>query len=198
MTTPTPDKADFKDLKSRRAEWLRWFSGEDRHSIMRQIHHMIWDAAVFRVINQSRDFAEKDERGEPELNGTIHHMINRCFLVSQTTAIRRLLDRETAEGKRSVFSLYRLVTDVEKHGALLTRKNLLAVEELPFDSDRPEEEWVREALAKLKPGETATSFAGPALHQWHLSVSRHNGIDTLCNVGENDRSPDDAICPDVF
>ena len=77
------------------------------NSIKNQIHNMIWDSAVFQSINECRKYAPKNEKGEVELNGEVHHFINRCFFETQAIAIRRFLDK-----RNDVISLYRLVNDI--------------------------------------------------------------------------------------
>jgi hypothetical protein len=48
---------------------LDCLSGSDRNSVKNQLHRIIWNAATFRVINESRRLAEQDARGRPKLSG---------------------------------------------------------------------------------------------------------------------------------
>jgi len=172
------------DLKGKFEEWREWLFGEDTHSIQRQILNMIWDAAVFCSINESRKCAETDEDGEPQLNKMVHGFINHSFFQTQALAIRRLLDRETREGKYSVFSLCRLVLDVEQNCALLTRENILAALGYPYKyEDGLRKFW--EALGQKK------SCRG--LEKYKHSKAVHNNIDSLSGVDPSQRCPNDTV-----
>jgi len=51
------DKEKGEAFRQSRLKWTEWLKGEDPHSISRQIYSMIWDYALFCVVNElSTDF----------------------------------------------------------------------------------------------------------------------------------------------
>ncbi len=171
------------ELKKKFEEWREWLWGEDTHSIRRQILNMIWDAAVFRSINEARKYPETDEDGQPQLNKMVHGFINHSFFQMQALAIRRLLDRETRKGKYSVFSLYRLVHDMEQNSELLTRENILAALGYPYEYEKGLEDYYRARMKGKQPD-----------HMKYVhSKSIHGSIDSLAGVPSDQRSPDDSV-----
>jgi len=118
----------YEKFEQKRKEWIQWLLGKDRHSIDNQIARILWDTAIFKTINEARRLAPEADGGGVQLNGMIHHFIDRNFFVSQATAIRRLLDSEGAEGKRGVHSLSSLLDDMESNVALLRRDHMLKAE----------------------------------------------------------------------
>ena len=163
------------ELKQKFREWEEWLFGDDIHSISHQIHTMIWDSAVFQSINEARKYAPKDDKGEPQLNGTIQGFINECFFQTQLLAIRRLLDKETSKGPRSVVSLYRLVDDVEKHCHLLTREGILEAHNYPYNYEK-DDDVIKSVFSR------------------HM----HEFIDALACANPTERRPEDCVRKEVF
>lgn len=176
-------------LKQKFEEWKIWLSGDDRHSIGNQIRNMTWDAAVFQLVNEARRYAQTDDEGNPKLNDMVHGFINHSFFVTQALAIRRLLDKETREGERSVFSLYRLVHDLEQNCSLLTRKNILDALGYPYDYEK--------GLRKLYEMTVRGQSSG-SLMNCKFSKSMHNNIDSLTGVNSHNRSPDNTVMKQVL
>ncbi len=187
----TPQTETFAQFKAKRNEWLKWFSGTDRNSIMNQIYRMIWNGAVFRVINEARRLASPIKDDAVAMNGMVHRFINDCFYASQCNAIRRLLDKETSTGKRSVYSLYRLIDDIENNAILLTREHILAAEELEYDYERIRQAWNEEERKIIQSGKT--SWWTPREYDWEISANRHKDLDRLAGVDRDNRSPGDPI-----
>lgn len=181
------------DLKRKLDEWRIWLHGEDRNSIRNQIHAMIWDSAVFQSINKAREYAPSDAKGNPELNDMTHGFINRSFFTSQMIAIRRLWDKETRKGKRSVISLFRLIDDMQNHCHLLTRESLLAAHGYPYDYEQKRELLNRERLA-----DSSRSGLGGDLINCAHSKGLHFSMDILAGVDSSQRKPNDAARKEVF
>ena len=59
----------IKELKAKFEEWENMLVGEDIHSIRKQIYGMIWDTAVFKCINESKKYVDKDNEGKIKQNG---------------------------------------------------------------------------------------------------------------------------------
>ncbi len=177
------------DLKKKYKEWKEWLFGDDVHSIRHQIASMIWDTAVFRVINESRKYAQTDEEGNPKLNDMVHGFINHSFFITQALAIRKLLDKETRQGYYSVFSLYRLIDNMEQNSQLLTRENILDVLGYPYNYEEVQKKYYEVMRQKKSLG---------ALANWKYSKIMHKNIDILACVKENNRNPNDTIKRECF
>ena len=102
------DTPEYSEFACKRDQWIEWLSGKDPHSITNQIIQMVWDAAVWRVINEARGLAPDAEEGGVQLNGDMHRLIDRTSFQSQAAAIRRLMDKSRVTGNRGVYSLYGL------------------------------------------------------------------------------------------
>ncbi len=184
-------------FKTKREEWLQWLSGDDRHAVMKQISGMIWDAAVFRVINEARKHAEPDGQGGIRLNGPMHQLITDGFFSIQATGVRRLLDRQKCTGPREVYSLRRLLDDLERNVAIMTRENMLAAEELPYDYEAVHRAFIDHVRAQIEAGETGASCYSRDLDSYRPKA-RHEAIDRLCDVSEDCRSPGDHVRSEVL
>jgi hypothetical protein len=171
-------------LKTKIKEWEDWLLGDDINSIRNQIYKMMWDSAVFLSINECRRYAPKNEKGEIELNGVVHQFIDNCFFDTQAIAIRRLLDKETKSSDRSVISLYRLIHDMQENCDLLTRENVLAVHNYPYDYEQ--EKKLSKTGFHIVPRKIG------------LSEVMHESIDSLAGVKSSQRSPNDRVKPQIF
>ncbi len=173
-----------KSVKVKFSEWERMLLGDDRHSIHNQIYEMIWDSAVFQCINESRKYAAKDEKGNDKRNEMLHSFINQSFFKTQLVSIRRLNDKEISTGKRSVYSLYRLVRDMKNNHELLTRGNILAFNNWPYDYEK--------AKAEFERGTDCTKGYYPPLEIAH-SENIHRVIDSIKGISSDKRSSDDLL-----
>ena len=194
MTTLNTEQ--FTEFKRKRDAWMEWLSGGDIHSIKNQIIWMIWDAGVFRVINEARRLAPTDDSGEVQLNGIEHDLINRGFMVSQASAIRRLVDRGPAQGPRGVYSLYGLLDDMEKHAHLMTREHIFAAENLEYDYESVRAAYIEYCHQKARTADGP--FGIPPNLRWEGPADRHEEIDRLSGETRDRRSPRDAVRPDCF
>ena len=79
-------------LKVKRKQWLKVLAGEDRHSIIKQLSQLAWNAASFQVVNEARRVAPSDPEGGVQLNGLMHQLLDRGFFSNQVVGIRRLND----------------------------------------------------------------------------------------------------------
>ncbi len=185
------DNEGLQAYAAKRKLWLDILSGEDRHSIRNQLSRLIWDAASFRVINEARRYAEQDDKGNPKLSGTVHDIINRGFFEMQASGIRRLLDKETRTGKREVFSLWRVLDDMEKNALLMTRENIFAAEGLPYDYEPIREARFDYLRERRNAGQLASYM--PRALDYHTPEMRHETIDRLAGVSEDARTPTDNV-----
>jgi HEPN superfamily AbiU2-like protein len=188
---------ELENLKAKREEWLNRINAEDRNSIQRQICSMIWDAAVFRVINESRRLANNAKEGGVELNGMVHNLIDKCFFQSQMTSIRRLLDKSSpAKGPKAVYSIHKLLSEIERNINLFTRGNMFAAEEMLYDYESVQKKNDQYCKEQIKAGNRA--YFIPQELDWHCHERRHKDIDRLSGVDKDNRSPNDTIKPEII
>jgi len=189
-------------FKAKREQWLEWIAGKDAHAIRNQITRMVWEAAVFRVINEARGYAPTDSKGKVQLSGTMHQLINDCFFVSQAAAIRRLVDRgppgasSAAEGAKGVYSLYGLLADIQRHWHLLTREHILAAEGVPYDFE-PIREKANEYSVQQREA-VIRAYMEPEELDWRTPARRHEQIDRLTGTSKDRRTRGDSVRPELL
>jgi hypothetical protein len=170
-------------------EWRDMLLGEDRHSIRNQIYDMMFDSAIFQCINESRKYAAKDDKGDIKQNKMLHYFINQSFFKTQLLSIRKLVDKDFGrirKGKQyTVCSLYNLIEDLKKNSTLLTRENILAVHDLPYDYEK--------AMAEFDHNTDYTK--GPVFVPQEICLFEdiHLRIDSIVGIAPDKRSPNDLI-----
>ena len=183
-------------FKEKRKQWIHCFSGDDRHSIINQISNMVWNAAVFKVINESRRIVTDNGQKQAEMNGMLHRFIDRCFFDSQLLSVRRLCDPGSVVGSDGVFSLVSLMNDMKQHVHLMTRENFFKDEKLEYDIEairQKEMEYFRE---HTKNGTGALWI--PNEVDSHSVERRHREIDDLTGTDEANRNPNDAVSANLL
>jgi hypothetical protein len=181
----------------RRDLWLRCLSGDDRHSLSRQIQRLVWHAAAFRVVNESRRLAPPAKGGGVKLNGLVHELIDHGFFTSQAVAVRRLLDGyKLDDPKRGVYSLVSLLEHMRSHAGLITRRHVFDAEQLAYDYSSIKEEHIKYRDERREAGERA--YGVPWRLNYHQHERRHVALDRLCGVIASQRSESDSVKPAVF
>ena len=186
-----PNTAEYRRFRDKRNNWINKLTGEDRNSIKSQINSMVWNATVFRIVNEARRLAENQD-GKTELCGIVHILINDGFAAIQMLGTRCLLDMS-----KGANSLVRLLRDIQNSRSLITREHMLAEEKLPYDYELIREmhhEYAREERERT--GQSTINI--PRHLAWHRIKRRHEVIDKLTSVSENQRSPNDSISPDLL
>ena len=188
----------LNQFKVKHALWKECLSGDDRNSIFNQIHLMIWNSAVFNIINESRKITLTDTKGRKEVNGMVHVFIDRCFFDSQLLAIRRLTDASYVleDQKKGIFSLIALLNDMKASASLITRQNLFLVDGMQYDYEAVQQKELAYTMAQVDAG--TNSYWLPSELDSHSIRVRHDQIDVLCGVGAGQRSPNDAISAKVL
>lgn len=180
-----------------RKKWSEWYScledREDPNSISNQVRVMMWDACAFRAINEVRALAPKADEGGVQLNALLHDLLDRTFVSSQLSAIRRLSETDVKmRGCRGVYSLGVELKDLRKNSAQITRAHLCAVHDLPVDTEAPLRQ-VREQFHRfLESGKTGPFRAPSALARaeaFHLIIDKFTG-----QCGEK-RASEDSLSP---
>ncbi len=157
---------------------------------------MIWNAAVFRLINEARRIAPDNHQGHKEISGTLHYFIDECFFDSQLLAIRRLTDGYSLDGEKGVFSLLSLLNDMKVNVSLMTRINLFLAEGREYNYEALEQRALAYGLKQSRSGQGA--YFLPRELDSHSVRLRHEQIDVLSKVKEDQRTPNDCIRKDIF
>ncbi len=184
----------LQKFKDKHALWKACLSGNDRNSVFNQIYAMVWNAAVFNVINEARRLASIDNQEQAEMNGMVHQFIDNCFFDSQMVAIRRLVDvpSQLEHSSQGTFSLVALLKDMIANASLITRENLFLVDGLEYDYGVVE----RKADAyRLEKGGSGVYWLPKELDSHSIRI-RHEQIDALCGVFPDQRSPRNVVLVD--
>ena len=169
----------------------------ESHCVMAQLATMLWDAAAYNIVVGARAGAEREADGELKINALTHRLLDRCFFQSQLMGIRRLLERQSpTDKKRGVFSLAWLVSDLEKHQTMFTRRNLFAAFNRSMNCEAiasAEHDYCDE---QMQAG--VESFFIPREFDVDSSARLHADIDRLCGVSAESRKNGDVIHARVF
>jgi hypothetical protein len=114
----------------------------------------------------------------------LHELIDDGYFIGNSTAIRRLLDAQTASGAGGVFSLVGLINEIGDCEDLFTRGNVLAARDLDYDYAPARFRAYAEAENK---GTVAISPIG-----WFGSRYWHGVMDELCGVVPENRARSDS------
>jgi len=128
--TNAKNKEEFKE---RWAKWCKCFDDNDVNSINSQITRMLWDYAVWNLIDGSKQYIEKASDGTALANGALYNSINRWFFETQEMAIRRLVDTSGIGGNRGVNSIMSVLDDIIDNAEYLTRENIFELRNLQYD-----------------------------------------------------------------
>jgi hypothetical protein len=189
---PPVEQCEVSNLKhltkyrKKRAEWLGWyqFRKDDPNSIEGQIIGMVFLDMSYRILAKPRQGG-----GETDIaarNGLLGHMLDQGYAATQVLAIRRLLDKGS-----DVFSLQRLLNDIQKQRGVITRENFVAYDGKPYDPDG----WA------AQPASVEAQIFGveaPGFYPWLMSGVRHDVFDKLSGVSKPNRSRSDLIQTSVF
>ena len=182
------------DFKNEYNNWLKYFDSKDTNSILQQTYHMLYETLIYKYILKARNFIPKDDKNKFKINRPIHHLVDKCFFVTQLMTIRRLTDKKGSD----VISLCKLLNIMKDNHEYLTRKNyFMILEERGYHYDYAEiakkaEEYLHENL------KMDTVICVPDELNWEKSSEFHSNFDKLSNTQNNNRTPEDFISPYVF
>jgi hypothetical protein len=119
-------------------------------------------------------------------SGILAHMLDQGYIANQILAIRRLLDK----GK-DVFSVRRLLDDIEASRDVITRENYVAYDGKPYDP---------EGWRSLPPSPLGQIWGieAPEFFEFFRSSIRHEMFDKLSGVKPSERHREDRIREQVF
>jgi len=178
--------------------WRECLKSGDENSISQQIAAMIWDAAIFRFILESRQIQIKKNPERPLLNTSFHSFLDRNFFQSQIVSIRRLADKgyDLTDIKRGVYSLHSLIDDISKRRLELTRESLFKLRDIPYDYSQlqqREKEFITQQVKENRRG-----FRVPPEFNWEISAEAHITFDRLSGTLAENRTSQDVIAEKVF
>ena len=163
-------------FRVKRVNWNNWLF-EDSLSISNQIRYMLWKDAIFRTFNEARRMTINRESESLGFNGSLLHLLDEGFLVSQVMAIRRLTDRNFYDPKKGVLSVPRLIDDILSNIDIFTRENYVS-----YDGSKYE----------------GLSIETDGIDKWIPWKKKHENFDTLSNVSPQNRSRTDRVNKSVF
>ncbi len=176
----TEKRAALESYRGKRHLWLSWIDTDEHHAIWRVLSSMVWTDVSFRVLTQ---FAVNDEN-----NGLNNSLLAEALLdghvATQVLAIRRLMDDDNS----GIISLRRLIKDLRRNFALLTRENYVCFDGLPYDYEAVQQKEMMERAGKgIFWGETS----GPGAHG--TSRMAHEQFDKLAGIDPAKRSREDRL-----
>jgi hypothetical protein len=122
---PAERRSSLETFRAKRRVWLGWINTDEHHAIWTTINSMVWTDAAFKTL---ADFGANDPT-----NGLNNPLVIEALLsghvATQVLSIRRLMDN----GSSGIISLRRLVKDLKRDFALLTRENYVCYDGLPYD-----------------------------------------------------------------
>ena len=161
------DKEKLAVFRHFRKHWLEMLNGDDEHAIHKQLISLLDADIYFRTINYARKLCE--ETGTPQ-NGMVHLFINRGFVANQAFAIRRITEEYDGQKRKAVFSLPRIIAEIEEQREMFTREMFVCADGNAYD---------------------------PAISHWETEA-RQRTFDELAEVTPDKRSRDDRIHPNAF
>src|SRR5215218_9641464 len=162
---------DVISLEKAWSVWGECLKGEDENSIFQQIYAMVWSAAIFRFILESRLIQIKKSPDDPPINASFHSFLDRNFFQAQAASIRRLTEHSKyglTDSKRGIYSLYSLIDDINNRRLELTRASFFKLRDIPYDYfqlQQREKEFIAKQVKGSKKG-----FRIPPEYNWEISA----------------------------
>lgn len=176
-----PEKRSaLESYRDKRRLWLSWINADEHHAIWTVLSRMVWTDVAFKTLT---NFAVGDEA-----NALNNHLMVEALLdghvATQVLAIRRLMDNSDSDR----ISLRRLVKDLRRNFALLTRENYVCFDGLPYDYDAVQQKEMFEHIGK---GPFWGETSGPRAHL--TSRRAHQQFDKLSGIDPAKRSREDRL-----
>ena len=191
------DKTKGEAFRQKRRQWLEWLNGEDSHSICNQIYSMLWDHALFCVVNELRRIAAEEPETGIGFNSSVIRLFDTGFVTTQTTKIRRLIEKPKSSPKWAVISLRRVFKDIVDNSSLLTRENFVCYDGLPYDYEQVHRKWLS-SLPVTENGIHCGSLPAQGPDAWAASHRAHKHFDILAQTGSRERTREDIVRQEIF
>lgn len=197
------DKDSLKQFRRKRAEWLDWIDGGDRHDISTQLWLMTRSYIAFRIMNEARRLVFQKNIESPIRNNLLFEFSTTGFVTTQALAVRRLDEMEAKDPARQIISLRRLVTDMQIHSKLFTRENFVGFDGAPYDPEPAKTRWLQRLQdeAPGSPDDVAChveEYKTSGSDAWLHSEQLHCAFDDLSGVQADKRTRSDVIPGQVF
>jgi hypothetical protein len=177
----------FAELHQR---WLDWLKNDPVQSIRTQLYGMMWDDATFRAINEARTYTTGGEWLSQ--NGMLARFIDSSYVAGQSLALSKLVDR-----RPDVISLGRLVAELRHHRQVITRRDYLAIADLPYDYEPVAREAMERILKTAKDGVVFSHEPTSGQQAWAVAQRQHEIFDRLSESRHSERTPDDCLSESV-
>lgn len=151
----------------------------------------MWDDAVFRLLNEARRFATK-EQPTSAVAPTLASMLDQGFVATQILAVSRLVDK-----RKDVISLRRLLDDIEAHRHLVTREMFVCHDGLPYNAAAAERAFWAKA-PRPTTGVVTMFLPTEGPEAFDTAERGHRAFDALSEKAPADRSRTDTIQPAMF
>lgn len=186
MSELVKDSSSLEKYKKKREGWLVCLRGPDVNSVINQVWDLTWRACVFHIVQTAVNTVPRNDEGYAELNGSIVAFLRTNYAVAQMAAIRCLIDH-----RNGVYSLWRLVDDIDRNRVHVTRANIFDAEGIEYDIQK-----VEAAYRKWK-----AENVGPETRGWGVPPdvdtspvwNRHDFADRISRVNPANRCPSDVI-----
>lgn len=200
------DECDVEDrealslYRAKRTEWIAQLYEDSDHSIWKQITSMMWNDAVFRIVNESRQVANKSGEESAAQNNMLMKFIVQSYVSSQVLAVRRLTERPARDDQpqRQIISLRRLIDDLRKNRLLLTRENYVSYDGLPYDYQSIKDAFFAERMKDIREEPEFIRMPTDGPDAFYSSEDCHKAFDKLCGVSPENRRRHDRIPDLVF
>ena len=180
---PAERRSALQSYRDKRRVWLSWISTDEHHAIWSTLHGMVWTDVVFKTLT---NFGANDD--ENALNNPLmFEALLNGHVATQVLAIRRLMDN----GSSGIISLRRLVKELKRDFALLTRENYVCYDGLPYDYLRVRQARFEKNGGKWGQGSIWMPNEGPEADG--TSELAHMQFDKLSAVNPTKRSREDRL-----
>lgn len=178
---PVERRNALQSYRDKRRLWLRWINSDEDHAIWQAISSMVWRDAAFKALIH---FAVANENNGLN-NPLLAEALIEGHVATQVLTIRRLVDKGNG-----VISLRRLINDLKRNLALLTRENCVCFDGLPYDYQTVQQ---REMIERIKAGGGPywAERSGPNAHI--TSRMMHEQFDKLGGIDPVKRSREDRL-----
>ncbi len=173
----------LQSYRDKRRLWSSWIETDEHHAIWKVLSSMVWTDVAFKALT---NFA-MDDNGNALNNPLLAEALLDDHVATQVLAIRRLMD----DGNADIISLRRLVKDLRRNFALLTRENYVCYDGLPYDYEAVRHERFVKNAGKWGQGGIWMPTEGPEADG--TSERAHMQFDKLASINPAKRSREDRL-----
>jgi hypothetical protein len=181
------DQERLRRFRVEKLNWLFWLHDDEHHSIFKQVASLLWDYALFLTVNGLRVKASNTKPPVVRFNAPMLLLLDSGFVAKQAMSIRGLVDK-----RDDVISLKRLVNDIKKNRAVITREVFVAQDGLPYDyAVGKDADYAKKLKEVESPWFDGVETTGP--NAWRVSERSHEMFDKLSGTSGSHRNRDDLL-----